>query len=156
HPFVHLRLPQSYCFHDRNKRQCGELQTRVVHNHALTLSWTIDAWGNRTTQSASQGTCTFSQTIGTTNRFSAGSYDGAGNLLSDGPHVYTFDAENRISSVDSGATAIYVYDADGNRVAKSVGGAVTCYVYGSDGQVVSERISQADGSTVWNQTYIHF
>src|SRR3984885_2147526 len=72
------------------------------------LQWTIDAWGNRTNQTATGGTCdAFSQPVGTNNRFSNSSYqyDAAGNMLNDGVHAYAYDAENRISSVDSGSTA---------------------------------------------------
>jgi RHS repeat-associated protein len=47
------------------------------------------------------------------------SYDSAGNMTNDGTHGYTFDAENRIIKVDNGATATYVYDADGHRVQKT-------------------------------------
>jgi YD repeat-containing protein len=44
-----------------------------------------------------------------------------GNLLRDGNHTYAYDAENRITQVDSGSTATYLYDALGNRVEKTVG-----------------------------------
>lgn len=44
------------------------------------------------------------------------SYDADGNLLSDGQHSYTYDAENRIVALDGQAN--YIYDADGVRVAK--------------------------------------
>jgi RHS repeat-associated protein len=46
------------------------------------------------------------------------SYDAAGNLLNDGTHSYTYDAENHLIKVDNGSTATYTYDADGNRVQK--------------------------------------
>ena len=35
------------------------------------------------------------------NRISGYSYDAAGNLLNDGAHSYTYDAENKISKVDA-------------------------------------------------------
>jgi RHS repeat-associated protein len=53
------------------------------------------------------------------NRMDGYSYDAAGNVLNDGTHGYTYDAENRIISVDNGATATYVYDSDGHRVQKT-------------------------------------
>jgi RHS repeat-associated protein len=53
------------------------------------------------------------------NRMDGYSYDAAGNVLNDGTHSYTYDAENRIILVDNGATATYVYDADGHRVQKT-------------------------------------
>jgi len=50
------------------------------------------------------------------NRMDGFSYDTAGNLLNDGVHSYTYDAENRITKVDGGTTATYVYDANSRRV----------------------------------------
>ena len=50
------------------------------------------------------------------NRMDGYSYDAAGNLLNDGVHNYTYDAENRMIQVDAGNTATYVYDPDGRRV----------------------------------------
>jgi len=76
----------------------------------------------------------------------------AGNLLYDGIHTYTYDAENRIVSVDSGSGGTYVYNADGKRVGKVVGANVTYFIYGSDGQVVAER----DAGNNWIHTYAHF
>jgi hypothetical protein len=51
-------------------------------------------------------------------------------LLNDTIHTYTFDAENKIKTVD-GATA-YIYNGDGNRVKKLVG-ENTRLVYGIGG-----------------------
>jgi RHS repeat-associated protein len=48
------------------------------------------------------------------------SYDAAGNLLNDGTHSYTYDAENHLLKVDNGNTATYAYDPDGQRVQKTV------------------------------------
>ena len=48
-------------------------------------------------------------------------YHGArtwGNMLDDGFHDYLYDAENRIIKVDNGSTAVYTYDAEGERVRK--------------------------------------
>jgi len=48
------------------------------------------------------------------------SYDAAGNLLSDGVNAYTYDAENRLTTVkvNGSLTGTYVYDALGQRVEK--------------------------------------
>jgi hypothetical protein len=46
------------------------------------MSWTVDAWGNMTNQTGT-----------------------AGNMISDGSHTYSYDAENRIIQVDNGSTA---------------------------------------------------
>jgi len=68
------------------------------------------------------------------------SYDAAGNLTNDTIHAYTFDAENKIISVDN--VSAYVYDGDGLRV-KKLAGENTRFVYGIGGQLVAEF----DGST---------
>jgi hypothetical protein len=39
-----------------------------------------------------------------------------GNLTGDGTHIYSFDATDRLASVDSGSTAGYVYNGLGQRV----------------------------------------
>ena len=114
------------------------------HNGAVDC--TYDPVGNRWQQNLTSGSgqtsnLTFS---GANNRMDGYSYDAAGNLLNDGVHSYTYDAESRIVSVDGGATA-YVYDADGRRVQKTVGGAVTDYVYDLAGHAITElrRVAHA-------------
>jgi RHS repeat-associated protein len=107
------------------------------------LSWTYDAWGNRTDQTVTSGTCnTFHQTMNTQNRLSASpyQYDAAGNMTHDASHAYTYDAENRLIAVDGGNTASYVYDALGRRVHRA-GASVpyaTDYFYDLSSRVVTE------------------
>ncbi len=67
-------------------------------------------------------------------------YDAAGNVTNDGVHSYTYDAENRLVSVDGGATAQYAYDHHNRRYKKTVGSAVTYCVW-EGSQVVSEHDS---------------
>ncbi len=108
------------------------------------MSYVYDAWGNYLQQNQTAGTTFQHQyTVGTNNRLSGYTYDPAGNLLNDGFHQYAYDAESRISSVDStGAT--YVYDADGNRVRKAAGSSSTEYIY-FGGRVIAEKdISTGD------------
>ncbi len=74
------------------------------------------------------------------------SYDGAGNLTHDATiHAFVYDAENKQTTYDGGATAnggaTYSYDGDGRRVKKIVGGATivtTVFVYNILGQLVAE------------------
>jgi len=129
------------------------------------LSWSYDAWGNRKNQTTTGGSCvqpsaTFSQT---TNRMDGYSYDTAGNLLNDGNHTYTYDAENRIVQVDgsagycstgsgTAATACYVYDADGRRVQKASGGVTTGYLYDTTGKVVTEFTGN---NSSWGPSYVY-
>jgi RHS repeat-associated protein len=55
-------------------------------------------------------------------------------LLNDGTHSYTYDAENRISTVDGGNTATYTYDAEGRRASKNT----FTYLYDLAGHQVAE------------------
>jgi RHS repeat-associated protein len=70
------------------------------------------------------------------------SYDAAGNVTNDGAHSFTYDAENRVVSVDGGSTASYSYDHQNRRVKKTVGSTTTHYVW-QGGQVIAEH----NGST---------
>ncbi|MEK6303861.1 MAG: RHS repeat-associated core domain-containing protein [Acidobacteriota bacterium] len=72
-------------------------------------------------------------------------YDAAGNVTSDGLHTYTYDAENRMVGVDSGATAQYRYDHQNRRVTKIVGSSWTHYVW-QGSQVIAEH----DGTTAYS------
>ncbi|MEK6300191.1 MAG: RHS repeat-associated core domain-containing protein [Acidobacteriota bacterium] len=77
-------------------------------------------------------------------------HDAAGNVTNDGLHSYTYDAENRVVSVDSGTTAQYRYDHQNRRVTKIIGSTWTHYVW-QGSQVIGEH----DGTTVYstNPTY---
>ena len=66
-------------------------------------------------------------------------YDAAGNIINDGNHTYTYDAEGRMLTVDSGSTATYTYDAEGKRVEETIGGgAPTDFIYDQQGHMVTE------------------
>ena len=69
------------------------------------------------------------------NRITGASYDSAGNLLNDGSHAYTYDAENKIAKVDS--VSAYTYDGEAQRVRKLVGENLR-FVYGIGGQLIAE------------------
>jgi len=71
------------------------------------------------------------------------------------PHNHArYDAENRITQVDGGGTATYVYDARGRRVRKTVGGANTDFIYGLSGNVVAEW-GPGCGSSCWTVGYVY-
>ena len=56
-------------------------------------------------------------------------YDGNGNLTSDGTFTFGYDAENRlISAIGAGNTTSYAYDAQGRRKSKTVNGATTLFL----------------------------
>jgi RHS repeat-associated protein len=117
------------------------------------LSWTIDPWGNRTDQTVTAGTCnTFHQATDANNRLlgSPYQYDAAGNMTHDASHSYTYDAENHLTQVDAGATALYIYDPSGNRVRKNSGGSWTEYFYDMSGSVTAEH-----NSAGWPVEYVY-
>jgi RHS repeat-associated protein len=117
-----------------------------------------DRWGNRTSvwdavsggnqiQSVvlqqSGGAPTNRLTSVTTSGVTANyTYDSAGNVTNDGSHTYAYDAENRMVSVDLGATASYSYDVSNQRFKKVTGGATTHYVWQA-----SQVIAEHDGGT---------
>jgi RHS repeat-associated protein len=117
------------------------------------LSWTIDPWGNRTAQTGTGGNC-FSPlvTVNAANQLTGGpyGYDLSGNLLNDGNHAYAYDAEGRVTTVDSGATASYVYDAFGQRVGKNVGNVDSEYVYDQDG-----KLNSVFGNGTFQRGYVY-
>lgn len=83
------------------------------------------------------------------NRISGWSYDAVGNLLNDGVHTYTFDAENKISKVDN--VVAYAYNGEGQRVRKFVG-ENTRFVYGLAGELIAEY-SGANGLLLKEYVY---
>ena len=130
------------------------------------LSWTYDAWGNRTDQNLNSGTCgQFHATVNTKNQIydpvnSIYQYDAAGNMTYDGNHHYFYDAENRLAQVDgtlgtcSTATACYAYDAVGRRVEKATGSTYVDYLYDLAGNVLTEWCTNCGGYTGPTTEYI--
>ncbi len=105
---------------------------------AGTFSFDIDAFSNRWHQNPSGAQLSFDTS---TNRIAGGNgvtYDAAGNITNDGMHSFTYDAENRIISVDGGSTAAYVYGADGQRASKTAGGTTYEYLFDLNGNAISE------------------
>ncbi|HSR51243.1 MAG TPA: hypothetical protein VLV83_10475 [Acidobacteriota bacterium] len=75
---------------------------------------------------------THSATVaGNSNRITASNCDEAENVTDDTRQTYVFDANNKITSMGSGAAA-YAYDAQGARVMKTVGGVTTYYFWGHE------------------------
>jgi len=95
------------------------------NNGAAVYSYVYDRFGNRWQQNGPTNTfvATFTgnnqRNPQNNNRIDGYTHDAADNIMSDGLHNYTYDAENRLIQVDGGNTATYVYDADGHRVQKT-------------------------------------
>jgi RHS repeat-associated protein len=122
------------------------------------LGWVYDAWGNRTEQNATAGTCPAPQfTFNANNQIisPAGyTYDASGNMTHDATLGYTYDAENRLTQVSqtSGAViATYAYDGFGRRIQKVTGGVTTNYFYNVEDQVVAEQTAAG-----WSAGYVYF
>ncbi|MBX9604460.1 MAG: hypothetical protein K2X35_25900 [Bryobacteraceae bacterium] len=94
------------------------------------------------------------------NRWTALTYDAAGNVLIDPAGTgrsYTYDAENRVKTATMPNTPAitYSYDGEGRRVRKEVGGqATTVFVYDAFGQLAAEY-GPADGIGVRYLTVDH-
>jgi RHS repeat-associated protein len=152
----------TYTYDDMNRLTSGTAASGV--DVGLTLGWNYDRYGNRgprrqvfvagvinrwdqSVTGTGNATAVSPQLsfTGNNNRIDGWLYDAAGNMLYDQIHHYTYDAENRVATVDG--QQAYIYDAEGIRVAKlGSGGAVTAsYVLGLGG----EQVSEVNGSGVW-------
>ena len=71
-------------------------------------------------------------------------YDANGNMTSNGPWTYTWDAENRLTGATSNGTLIatYQYDSQNRRISKTVGSTSYRYIY-DDWNLVAETQSSA-------------
>ena len=78
-------------------------------------------------------------------------YDGNGNLTFDGTFSYAYDAENRLTSITQGGTAIasYAYDGRGRRKSKTVGGTTTLFVTDADNREVLEYAGSGGAVGNW-------
>ena len=101
---------------------------------------TDNSWFNYPAATAS----TVSYTANALNQYTAvgavtPTYDGNGNLTSDGTFTFGYDAENRLTSASgAGNTASYTYDAQGRRKTKTVNGTTTVFVTDADNREVLE------------------
>lgn len=110
-------------------------------NGGLGCSEVYDRYGNRLAQNAYQGSCFAPQhTSSANNRIDGFGYDQAGDVTNDGNHIYTYDAEGRVATLntESGANlATYVYDAEGRRVRKISSSGNEDDIYDLSGHVIS-------------------
>jgi RHS Repeat len=110
------------------------------------LGFVYDSWGNYLQQNVTAGSANqHLYTATAQNRLSGNSYDLAGNLLNDGLHQYTFDADNRINTVDATA-ASYTYDGNGDRVRKDAGTAKMEYVRFNNNVIGEYNVNTGDWS----------
>ena len=122
-------------------------------------SFDYDAYGNRWHENVTQGMAPSTQFVFDNSNRIIGSgvkYDTLGNVIDDGFHTYTYDAENRLVKVDlkadGSSAASYTYDAFGHRVSKTVPSAATEFLYDLAGRVIAER-DTATGAWIRSEVY---
>jgi len=107
------------------------------------VNYVYDRYGNRWQQNITQGSgpAPVRNFDASTNHITSTGYDydAVGNVISDGFHSYSYDAENNLISIDGGATATFVYDALNERVKVSTSAGTQDYGYDLSGR----------RSTVW-------
>jgi RHS repeat-associated protein len=115
------------------------------NNGQAVFSYVYDRFGNRWQQNGPNSmilTFTGNNTTNN-NRIDGYCYDAAGNVLDQGacasPHMFKYDAENRLISVKKGATTIS-YDGDGRRVEKITAGNREDYIFDKDGNPIQNAI----------------
>lgn len=134
-------------------------QTQMMAGSPRSQSYGYDSFGNMSPMNGSNPVYTFNLATNRINNLPCASsvpspYDAAGNQICDTDinnaiRTYTFDAENRISSIamlGSGTPfETYIYSGEGNRVRKNnANGTFTEYVY-FNGQPIAEK----DQSGTW-------
>ena len=136
----------------------GEMTTGVeISNPLKQVQYALDALGNRTTVTTNGVTTNYTSdnmnayTALTGGQNATLQYDANGNMTNDGTHTYQYNYNNRLISVDNGATATYKYDALNRRIQKTVvsTGSTTNYYYCGD-QAIEER----NAADVVQATYI--
>jgi len=140
-------LNQCYTYDEFNRLKVAEEKTGATPCAGTTV-WTqkymYDQQGNRRFDAGTTIPVGFpNPTINTANNnridMSQGYvYDLAGNVTQDPSHSYTFDAEERQTKVDAGVNGQYFYDGRGQRVKSITSAGTTIYVYDAMGRLVAE------------------
>lgn len=120
-----------------------------------TIDYQMDGVGNRNTVTENGVSTTY--TKNSVNAYTAIDgpislslqYDGNGNMTNDGVRSLTYNADNRLVSVNNGATGSYTYDAIGRRISKTISGLTSNYIY-SGNRIIEEY----NGSTLF-QTFAY-
>jgi RHS repeat-associated protein len=119
---------ESYSYDPVNRLSAAAATGSATYNLAFiyTQDGSTGQYGNMTctTNAQTQGLCPNYTFSATTNQVSGFTYDLAGNVLTDGSHSYSWDAEGRLATMDGGSTESITYNALGQRV-NSSGGSTT-------------------------------
>ncbi len=79
------------------------------------------------------------------------SYDGQGNIISDGIRTFTYNQAGRLVTVDMGVLTKFVYNAKSQRVKKNADGVITVFHYDLQGNLISE--TGDSGNLIANYVY---
>jgi RHS repeat-associated protein len=122
-------------------------------NAAVTYGYKYDRYGNRWQQNVISGTGTWNLlTFNSSNQVTSNTYDGFGNVTSDGSHNYTYDYANRVIGVDGNSTESNTYDAFGRLASRTNSSGTYEYLYDLGGNRVSTLTSA--GAVVQPEIYI--
>ena len=110
------------------------------------FSYNYDRFGNRWKQNVTAGSgpqpqYTFNNNLNRPDPSTNIYFDSAGNVINDGSHQYTYDAENRLTKIDGGSTATYVYDPAGRRVQQTTATGDYEYIFDLQGEPVSQLLA---------------
>ncbi len=117
-------------------------------------NYAYDLAGNRTSVSAGVGAGSY--TANALNQYTSAAgatptYDGDGNLASDGARTYTYDEENRLIGASGAFGSVsYAYDALNRRVSRTLNGVTTYFLYDR-----ADLIHELDASGGFQARYIH-
>jgi RHS repeat-associated protein len=169
----------NYTYDTLNRLQAGTPTSGLYETPTAQYAcFAYDSFGNRkagamqtaacpTPETSVPATVTYSATNQVT--FVSGSlplglsYDGAGNVTSDGLNYYAYDGEGRLCAVENtlvDSYTQYVYDAGGTRVAKGASASLTCGAPGSNFSLTNqylvglggEQVTELDGWGDWLHT----
>jgi len=122
-----------------NANQLTDLVYTLNSNPLGDLTYTYDLAGQRISVGGSWARTGLPQTL-TSAAYDAGnrlltwgsqafSYDPNGNLASDGPTSYVWDARNQLSTLSGATNASFQYDGTGRRRGKTINAATTNFLY---------------------------
>lgn len=153
---VNANRSENYSYDNANRLteyKIGAASGVNIPNPLSHIQYVLDAVGNRTSVTEDGIATTYAKNAMNQYVYAGNNvfqYDAKGNLTSDGVHYYTYDVENRLVSVDGGATATYAYDALGRRIRKTTSDGTIYYFYDGN-NLIEER--DAQGNTTVTYVY---
>ena len=128
----------------------------AVESPGSSYAYQYDVAGNRT-DVTTNGTLTQHRAYDAANQLQSGTYDAAGNLLTDGSGTYSYDALGRLTAGTSGAqSSTYSYNGDGTMVGQASGGVTTAYAQdlaGGQSQILAITTGAGAGASTIDQLW---